>query len=80
MKPFRLGLCVVGAAVAAVAAAAAVAAKVSGGRCDGGFRLERRADEWRQFFPIGLGDLMGFVFWAVPSRAFEGRGGVRCGR
>ena len=40
MKPCRLGLCVVGAAVAAVAAAAAVAAKVSGGRCDGGFRLE----------------------------------------
>ena len=79
MKPCRLGLCVVGAAVAAVAAAAAVAAKVSGGRCDGGFRLERHADEWRQFSPIGLGDLMGFVFWAVPLRAFECRGGVRCG-
>ena len=28
VKPFRLGLCVVGAAVAAVAAAAAVAAEV----------------------------------------------------
>ena len=74
MKPCRLGLCVVGAAVAAVAAAAAVAAN-----CDGGFRLERRADEWRQFSPIGLGDLMGFVFWAVSSRAYEGRGGVRRG-
>ena len=52
-----LGLCVEGAAVAA---------EVWWGSLRRRFRLERRADEWRQFSPIGLEGLMGFAVGAVP--------------
>ena len=54
--------------------------RLGGGRGGGVFRLEKRADEWRQFSPIGLEGLMGFAVEAVPLRALEGRGGSQgCG-
>ena len=58
MKLRKLGVCVVGAAVAAEV--------FGGGRGGGVFRLEKRADEWRQFSPIGLEGLMGFAVGRCP--------------